>query len=78
MRLNLPILDALSQCKNVLIDGMGGGFDLFCGLPMYFELQRCGLTPHLASFSWFFACHPGWLACGLAKKISGLTFSSCI
>ena len=51
MRLNLPILDALSHCKNVLIAGMGGGFDLFCGLPIYFELQRRGLPAHLASFS---------------------------
>jgi hypothetical protein len=30
---------------------MGGGFDLFCGLPIYFELQRRGQQPHLANFS---------------------------
>ena len=51
MRLDLPILDALSPCQNVLIAGMGGGFDLFCGLPIYVELQRCGVAAHLASFS---------------------------
>ncbi len=38
MRLNLPILEQLAPCKNVLIAGMGGGFDVFCGLPLYFEL----------------------------------------
>lgn len=30
---------------------MGGGFDLFCGLPIYFELQKRGQTVHLANFS---------------------------
>jgi hypothetical protein len=30
---------------------MGGGFDIFCGLPIYFELTRRGHTPHLANFS---------------------------
>jgi hypothetical protein len=51
MKLNLPIIDRLAECRNLLIAGMGGGFDLFCGLPIYFELQRCGQTAHLASFS---------------------------
>src|SRR3712207_6885372 len=40
MHLNLPILDRLTACENLLIAGMGGGFDLFCGLPVYFELDR--------------------------------------
>lgn len=51
MQLNLPILDRLSACKNLLIAGMGGGFDIFCGLPIYFELRRRGQLAHLASFS---------------------------
>ena len=51
MHLNLPILNQISRCKNVLIAGMGGGFDLFCGLPVYFELQRHGQQAHLANFS---------------------------
>lgn len=51
MELNLPILDQLASCRNLLIAGMGGGFDLFCGLPIFFELQRRGQTVHLASFS---------------------------
>ncbi len=51
MRLNLPILDSLTQCDNLLIAGMGGGYDIFCGLPIYFELQRMGRNVHLANFS---------------------------
>jgi hypothetical protein len=51
MELNLPILDRLMACKHLLIAGMGGGFDLFCGLPIYFELQRRGQKAHLANYS---------------------------
>jgi len=51
MDLNLPILNQLSNCKNLLIAGMGGGFDIFCGLPIYFELKKRGINAHLANFS---------------------------
>ncbi len=51
MDLNLPISSQLSGCKNLLIAGMGGGFDVFCGLPIYFELQKRGQNAHLANFS---------------------------
>jgi len=51
MQLNLPILDELASCRNLLIAGMGGGFDIFCGLPIYFELRRRGQAVHLANLS---------------------------
>ncbi len=51
MKLNLPILEQLSGSQNILIAGMGGGFDVFCGLPLYFELQALDYDVHLASFS---------------------------
>ena len=51
MDLNLPILNQLSNCKNLLIAGMGGGFDVFCGLPICFELKKHGINAHLANFS---------------------------
>lgn len=51
MDLNLPILNQLSKCKNLLIAGMGGGFDIFCGLPIYFEIKKHGINTHLANFS---------------------------
>jgi len=51
MRLNLPILDQIAKSNSVLIAGMGGGFDVFCGLPIYFELQQMGKDVHLANLS---------------------------
>jgi hypothetical protein len=51
MQLNLPMLDQLLACKNFLIAGAGGGFDIFCGLPIYFELRRLGQRVHLANYS---------------------------
>jgi hypothetical protein len=51
MELNLPVLEKLSHCQNLLIAGIGGGFDVFCGLPIYFELRRKGNRVHLANFS---------------------------
>ena len=51
MKLNLPIVDQVANCKNLLIAGMGGGFDLFCGLPIYFELIKNGKNVHLANYS---------------------------
>lgn len=51
MHFNLPILDPLASCRNILIVGMGGGFDVFCGLPIYFELQARGHSVHLANLT---------------------------
>jgi hypothetical protein len=51
MKLNIPIIDELAKCKSLLIAGMGGGFDIFCGLPIYFELRKRGVNVHLANFS---------------------------
>jgi hypothetical protein len=51
MRLNLPVLDQLAGCGNLLLMGMGGGFDIFCGLPVYFELRARGQNVHLGSLS---------------------------
>jgi hypothetical protein len=51
MQLNLPLADRFAACKSLLIAGMGGGFDLFCGLPIYFELRARGQTVHLANYS---------------------------
>ena len=51
MHLNLPIYERLEKCKKVLIAGMGGGYDIFCGLPIYFELKSRGIDTELANFS---------------------------
>jgi Protein of unknown function (DUF1152) len=53
MLLNIPIFSELANCENLLIAGMGGGFDIFCGLPIYFELKNHNpdQTIHLANLS---------------------------
>jgi hypothetical protein len=48
---NLPILDHLAQSRSILVTGIGGGFDLFCGLPLYFHLRDRGYQVHLANYS---------------------------
>lgn len=49
--LNLPILPYLKDSKNILIAGAGGGFDLYTGLPIYYELKQMGKSVHLANYS---------------------------
>lgn len=51
MQLNLPIIERLNGCETILIAGMGGGYDVFSGLPLYFELEKQGFDVHLASLS---------------------------
>jgi hypothetical protein len=41
----------VADCETLLIAGMGVGFDVFCGLPIYLELQKRGQAVHLASYS---------------------------
>jgi hypothetical protein len=51
MKLNLPLFDRLSVSSVVLIAGMGGGYDVFCGIPIYHTLRQAGFAVHLASYS---------------------------
>ncbi|MDZ4837907.1 MAG: DUF1152 domain-containing protein [Candidatus Melainabacteria bacterium] len=44
----------LRSCKNVLIVGAGGGFDVFAGLPLFFALREAGVGVHLANLSFSF------------------------
>jgi hypothetical protein len=48
---SLPFFAALENSKNILIAGAGGGYDVFCGLPLYFNLKSQGKTVHLANLS---------------------------
>ncbi len=45
------ILDRLAPGSRVLVAGMGGGYDVVCGLPLFLALERLGCSAHLASFS---------------------------
>lgn len=49
--LTAPFLQELEPAQNVLIAGIGGGFDVFSGLPLYFGLQQAGKRVHLANLS---------------------------
>lgn len=51
MKLNLPIIEQIKDCKNLLIAGMGGGFDIYCGIPIYLALKELGFNVHLANYS---------------------------
>ena len=47
----LPFFNEISRTENVLIAGAGGGFDLFSGLPLAFNLHAAGKTVHLANLT---------------------------
>lgn len=49
--MNIPFFSELDGANNILIAGAGGGFDIFCGLPLYFALKKAGKTVHLANLS---------------------------
>lgn len=49
--LNLPILNGFMPEDNVLIIGIGGGFDIFCGLPIFYEMNNKVNNIVLANYS---------------------------
>ena len=49
--MRIPFLNELEKAQNILIAGAGGGYDVFCGLPLYAWLKREGKTVHLANLS---------------------------
>ncbi len=49
--MKIPLFSELEKSQNILIAGAGGGFDVFCGLPLYFRLKSAGKTVHLANLS---------------------------
>jgi hypothetical protein len=46
-----PFFQRLESSKTVLLAGAGGGFDVFCGLPLMHWLLTAGKTVHLANLS---------------------------
>ena len=48
MSLNLRIREAISDCRSILLAGMGGGFDVFCGLPFYLDKRAYATDPEVA------------------------------
>ena len=52
--LELPFITQLNEGKRILLAGAGGGFDIFCALPLYFSLKGAGKTVFLANLSFSF------------------------
>lgn len=49
--LRLPFFTAIEEAERVLLAGAGGGYDVFCGIPLYAALRAAGKTVHLANLS---------------------------
>jgi hypothetical protein len=49
-----PFFCSLEESTNILVAGAGGGYDIFCGLPLYFALEKSGKKVHLANLSFSF------------------------
>jgi hypothetical protein len=49
--LKLPFFSELEDTRRVLLAGAGGGYDVFCTLPLYFALRDAGKEVFLASLS---------------------------
>jgi hypothetical protein len=49
--LKLPFFAELKDARRVLLAGAGGGFDIFCGLPLYHALKGAGKEVFLANLS---------------------------
>ncbi len=47
----IPIFEKLKTSKSILLAGAGGGFDIFSGIPLYFNLIKQGKKVILANFS---------------------------
>ncbi|GMU11270.1 hypothetical protein [Corallococcus caeni] len=46
-----PLFERLQRAEHVLLAGAGGGFDIYCGLPLYFRLRELGKRVSLANLS---------------------------
>ena len=67
--LQLPFFSEIAPARRVLVAGAGGGFDVFCGLPLYFALRNVGKEVFLANLS-FSPLRPAsgrWLAPALVE-----------
>lgn len=51
MRFHLPIYSAVENHDNILVIGVGGGFDIYCGLPIVKFLMANGHNVTLANYS---------------------------
>ncbi len=48
---SIPFFDELSASQNILIAGIGGGFDVYCGIPIFLNLKNQNKNVYLANYS---------------------------
>jgi hypothetical protein len=49
--LELKFIEKIKSAKRILLAGAGGGFDVYCGLPLYFALRELGKEVFLANLA---------------------------
>lgn len=49
--MRMPFFDEIAGAKTILLAGAGGGYDVFCGLPLFYCLRKAGKAVHLANLS---------------------------
>lgn len=64
----IPFFEELKESKTILLAGAGGGFDIFSGIPLYFNLKKQGKNVVLANFSFT------WLDDTTAEKVFPYTY----
>jgi len=47
----IPFFQQLEDSQNIIIAGAGGGFDVYCGIPLYINLKKQGKNIVIANFS---------------------------
>jgi len=59
----IPIFEELKDSQSILLAGAGGGFDIYSGIPLYFNLRKQGKKVVLANFSFT------WLSETTSEKV---------
>ncbi|KAG2387157.1 hypothetical protein C9374_001489 [Naegleria lovaniensis] len=49
--MNNSLIQVACNCQNILIAGCGGGFDVYSGLPLYFDLKAMNKNVYLANLA---------------------------
>jgi hypothetical protein len=49
--LQIPLFKELEKSQRILLAGAGGGFDIYCSIPLYFALKAMGKEVFLANLS---------------------------
>lgn len=49
--MQLPFFKQLQDSKRILLAGAGGGYDIFCGIPLYFALRNMGKEVFLGNLT---------------------------